>query len=496
MSLYIDETPIGATSLHQRGGSYALDILPYDVKRIEVLAGPQGTLYGANAFGGVVKLVLNEPSVVRTDIRAGVDGFHISDGSDAGGGVRAMITTPIVDDRLGVLFSYAKLDTPGFIDSASAGRKDQNEVRQQSARFSVLGRPTDDITVRLNAIYSDMKSDGRAIVALDNTDDPKPLSSGYRDNNFVPNIDEDHMNYYSLDLDWNLKWANLVLASSYTDDRALTVLDSTATYFGLADLVYNGVTTAIAGPPGQNLDPADTTVTFPLTLSNEKFTQELRLSSKIGSLDWMFGGYYDDEKGTNLQALPVKTRAGASVPFVDPLFNGSFPVTYKEYAAFGNVDYHFTDAFDVALGLRYAHNKQTFRNTITPVTFDIISPRDVLGDSSESVTTYNLSPRYQIDPNNMVYARVATGYQAGAPNIVVFGTAPNVDAARITTYEAGWKASFPVARAQLNIAVYDNEWKKIQVAATAAGGVGITLNAGNARSSGVTLDGAFARLKG
>jgi len=488
-SMYIDETPIGANAPDQRGGVYMLDILPYDVQRIEVLAGPQGTLYGANAFGGVVKYVLTKPNLDHADVRVGVDGFSISHAKDAGIGVHAMVNTPIIQDKLGVLFSYSKLDTPGFIDNANTGQKDQNTVKQQSARFSILGQPSDDLTIRLGILYSDIKADGNASIPLDNTDNPKPLYAGYTDNNFAPNIYDDRMYYYSLDLNWDLHWAKLVSATSYTNDHSVTDIDATQTYFGLADLIYNTVT-------GADLDPARTIVKFPLDITNKKFTQELRLNSNVGKLDWMLGGYYDDERGSNLQNLPVTTLDGAAVPIVDPLFDGSFPVTYREIAAFGNVDYHFTDRFDVALGLRYAHNRQTFRHTITPVTYNIIDPGDVLGRSSEGVTTYNFAPRYQVDPNNMVYARVATGYQAGGPNIAVFGAVPQIEASRITTYETGWKASFPAAHAELNLAIYDNEWSKIQVGATAPGGVGITLNAGKARSSGFTLDGNIRPLAG
>jgi len=488
-SMYIDETPIGATSPHQRGGTYMLDILPYDVERIEVLAGPQGTLYGANAFGGVVKFALTRPHLDRTEIRVGGDGFGISEAGQAGWGVRAMLNTPIIQDKLGFLVSYAKLDTPGYIDNVITGQKDQNKNNQQSARFSILGQPTEDLEIRASALYSDIKSDGRAFIALDNSNDPKPLFPGYTDNNFAPNIYTDRLNYYSLDLKWDMHWARLVSATSFTNERSRTDIDATATYFGLADFIYSAVT-------GANLDPTQTIVKFPLDITNKKFTQELRLSSTLGKLDWMVGAYYDDERGDNLQKLPVKTLAGDSIPVVDPLFNGSFPETYKEVAGFANVDYHFTEQFDVAVGLRYAHNKQSYRYTITPVTFDIIDPSDTLGHSQEGVTTYNFSPRYQIDPNNMVYARVATGYQAGGPNIAIFGAVPQIDASRITTYEAGWKASFPDAHAQLNVAVYDNEWSKIQVAATAPGGVGITLNAGKARSSGFTVDGSIRPLGG
>ncbi len=493
-STYIDETPIGATSPNQRSGTYALDILPYDVQSIEVLAGPQGTLYGANAFGGVVKYNLLSPSLRATDIRVGAETFAIAHSDSEGGAVRALVSTPIIAEKLGLLLSYSGVTTPGFIDNATTGQKDQNGVKQQAARISILYQPTDDLKIKFGALYSDIDSKGNATVALDNSSNPKPLYAGYTDNNAAPNIFKDRMFYYSLDVNWDLKWAKLVSATSLTKDNNLTEVDGTATYFGVADYLYNAIS-------GGALDPTQTVVRYPLAIGNQKFTQEFRLSSEVGNLEWMSGVYYDSEKGTNTQTLNVLTQSGAPVPIVDPLFDGSFPVTYTELAAFANFDYHFTSKLDLAVGLRYAYNRQSYAYDISPITLstygaDLIPPGSLLGHSQQAVPTYNISPRYQINSGNMVYLRLATGYQAGGPNIAIFGSVPQIQAARITTYEAGWKATFPSLNTQFNLAVYDNEWSKIQIAATAPGGVGIVLNGGNARSTGVTLDGTVRPFAG
>ena len=138
VATYIDDTPIGSSSFHDRGASYGLDLLPYDVQRIEVLEGPQGTLYGANALGGLIKYVLTQPSLTKTDIRFGGDVEGISGSDSAGGGARAMINTPLVEDKLGFLASYAFENTPGYIDNTQTGQKDQNGVVQESGRLALL----------------------------------------------------------------------------------------------------------------------------------------------------------------------------------------------------------------------------------------------------------------------------------------------------------------------------------------------------------------------
>ena len=479
-STYIDETPMGSTSPHQRQGGNMLDILPYDVQNIEVLAGPQGTLYGANAFGGVVKFDLIQPNLKYSEFRAGADTETIAGGKDLGNGVRAMINTPLINDKLGVIASYSRVSNPGYIDNAVTGQTDQNSSTQESGRFSLLFQPLDELKIRFNSLFSNIDANGNATIALDNSSDPHPLYSGYKDINVVPNIFQDRLSLFNLDVDWDLKFAKFVSATSYTHEKIVSNTDETGSLGSFVDYLYGG--------------PQNSHSTYELALHNKKFTQEFRLSSNPGgNLDWMAGLYYDNEKGTNTQNEPVKYPDGTSVSVVDPVYVGSFPVTYTEAAAFANVDYHFTDKFDLAAGIRYAYNRQSFFTTIIPapvlVLYDIVDlQQNVPGHSSEGVTTWNISPRYQINSDEMVYLRVATGYQAGGPNVPIFGAPASVSAARITTYETGLKSTFPSLRAQLNLAIYDNLWSKVQLTSL-YGSAFATVNGGTAESRGFTLDG-------
>src|SRR4051812_17847769 len=94
VATYIDDTPIGSSSAYGGGIAFALDLLPYDVQRLEVLRGPQGTLYGASSMGGLLKYVLTTPSLDQFEAEVGADLFGIADSSGVGGGARARISAP------------------------------------------------------------------------------------------------------------------------------------------------------------------------------------------------------------------------------------------------------------------------------------------------------------------------------------------------------------------------------------------------------------------
>src|SRR6186713_3296376 len=129
---YIDDTPLGATGFHNRGGNYALDLLPYDVRQIEVLSGPQGTLYGANALGGLIKYDLTIPSIDKTEFRVGGSFSDVASGTGTGSGYRGYINTPLITDKLGVIASVGQERTPGFINNSATSREGQNWSVQQS----------------------------------------------------------------------------------------------------------------------------------------------------------------------------------------------------------------------------------------------------------------------------------------------------------------------------------------------------------------------------
>src|SRR3546814_7723770 len=127
---------------------------------------------------------------------------------------------------------------------------------------------------------------------------------------------------------------------------------------------------------------------------------------------------------------------GTMTPPPNPLAAVQWPSTYEEYAGFGNATWRVTDRFWVTGGLRWAHNNQTCRQISAGA---IVPAANDPGESSESVWTYSISPQYHFTDDTMVYARVATGYRPGGPNVILPGLPPTFDPDTVTNYELGLK---------------------------------------------------------
>jgi iron complex outermembrane receptor protein len=471
---YIDDTPIGSTGFHNRGGSYALDLLPYDVKQIEVLSGPQGTLYGANALGGLIKYDLTTPNLNTSEYRVGGTLFGIDHSSGVGSGFRAYVNTPLITDKVGLIASFGQERTPGFIDNSATHQTDQNSDLQRSARLGLLWQISDAASLHLNGLYAKTETDGVATVALDPVT-MRPLAGDLTDNNLRPNTYDNSLYYVSATFNWKLPFADFVSATSWSKKTDRAVQDATYTYQSLLPLLGG---------------PANGIVDFPLDLSSKRFSQEFRLSSASSqTVEWIAGLYYDYEKGTNTQFLRTYQADGTSLANLglDPLFAAGLPTIYREYAAFANATWHATNRLDFGGGVRYARNVQGFSQIIEPGS-PILPESNVPGKSAEGVTTWIGRTNFKFTDDIMGYGLVSTGYQAGGPNTSLPGVPSSVSSSTLTNYEVGLKNSLLDGRAIVNIAVFDLQWKKIQVPGSLPSGISYIANGGTARSRGVQFD--------
>jgi len=471
---YIDDTPIGSTGFHNRGGSYALDLLPYDVRQIEVLSGPQGTLYGANALGGLIKYDLTTPDLDTSEYRVGGTLFGIDHSSGVGSGFRGYVNTPLVTDKVGLIASIGQERTPGFIDNSATHRSDQNSDLQRSARLGLLWKISDTATLHLNGLYAKTETDGVATVALDPVT-MKPLAGDLTDNNLRANTYDNSLYYVAATLNWKLPWADFVSATSWSKKSDRIVQDATSTYQTLLPL--------LGGPDNGIVD-------FPLYVSAKRFSQEFRLSSASAqTVEWLAGLYYDYEKGTNTQFLRTYQADGTSLASLglDPLFEAGLPTIYREYAAFANATLHATNRLEFGAGVRYARNVQGFAQIIEPGS-PILPPSNVPGKSAEGVTTWIARSNYKFTDDIMGYGLVSTGYQAGGPNTTLPGVPPSVSSSTLTNYEVGLKNSLLDGRAIVNIAAFELRWNKIQVPGSLPSGISYIANGGTARSRGLQLD--------
>ena len=468
VGIYLDDAPVGSSAIYNRAGAFTIDLMPYDLQRIEVLKGPQGTLYGASSIGGLVKYVTVQPDTNRFSVKAGVEGFAIKGGDGLGWGAQAMVNVPIVQDKLAVSGSFAWRSTPGWVDSVNnAGLKDQNDYEQRGGRVALLWTPTPDLSVKLAGIWQSLDSEGNGLYAADLNG--VRLGDGRSFNNYVPESFDVDLDYYSATIDYDFGAATLTSATTYSKTQSAQVQDASYAFGVLFPLLTGG-----AIPPG--ITP------FSLDLGLKKWTQEVRLASPSGGrFEWLIGGFFTDEKTSNAQLVRSFDMAGNPIAPLDPLATVGLPATYKEYAVFGNATFKLSEQFEITGGLRWARNEQTFRQISSGA---IVPQADDPGKSSEDVFTYSISPQFHITEDAMLYARLATGYRPGGPNVIVPNVPPTVDADRMKNYEVGLKADFADRMVSVDVALFWMDWTDIQVV-RAFGGVSGGANGGKATSKGV-----------
>ena len=474
---YIDETPVGSSGLYQRATQLALDLLPYDIDRVEVLRGPQGTLYGAGSMGGLLKYVMREPDLTETEFRVGGGLSKVQDG-EVGNTVRFGANLPISRDRLGLRLSYTRNEIPGYIDNSVNGEQDIDDGTQTSARAALLWQG-DAFRLKLSAMRQTADTDNNANVALDPVSN-EPLDGDltnriWFDERFSRDID-----FYSATLDWDLGWADFTSATGYSDTTAFVRQDTT--------IEYGQFTNLGLGLP----DPGSSF--FDNALALKKLTQEFRLTSKSGgAFEWLLGAFYTKEKGDNSQFIALRQLDGSTLPAPYDAIAGTLaylelPTDYKEAAVFANASYRFTDRFKFGAGVRYAQNDQNFSQNVTE---GLLLPLETTSNSSsENVLTWSLSPQFQLTEDTLLYGKVATGYQPGGPNVVLPGIPPSVDSSTLTSYELGMKGLFADNRLQLDLAAYRIDWEDIQIITFFNGNSGLA-NGGKARSQGFELSAMF-----
>ena len=468
VGVYVDESPFGSSTALLNGGTNTGDLDTWDMQRIEVLRGPQGTLYGASTEGGLLKFVTNAPVLGSFSGAAEITGESVDHGGN-GGAVHATLNLPL-GDKFAFRISGFDQDVPGYIDDPSRKVSDLNDGHKSGGRASLSVIPTESLSIRLTASSEQSKYNGANVVDVDPVT-LHPLHGDLTQERLFPEPSNFKYANYNATIDWNAGPVRLVSSTSYGILNTDTDNDLTPLFGGFAAALFGGT-------PGALLDD---------NVSLKKFTQEIRLTSAASDLlEWQVGGYYTRETGElNEHLNAVALPGGALLGLVEqPLIDS----TYKESAGFGDLTFHFNPQFDVQVGGRYSHNQQTesqittFNSLISP------TPQVAAANSSGNVFTYSAAPRWHVDANTMVYARVASGYRPGGPNVVPPGAPPGVEreyrADKTTSVELGVRSTLLDGFLSLDLAAFHVDWKDIQLFET-VNGFGINGNGGTARSQGL-----------
>jgi outer membrane receptor protein involved in Fe transport len=497
----IDDMPLSFSGSDSNAAFTSTNPDTYDLQRVEVLKGPQGTLYGAAAEGGVVKFVTNPPDLTAFHAGAEVGADEVAHGGDGGSG-KGYLNIPFWDGKAALRLTGFYEDIPGYVSNPNLGEHDANRVDRSGGRASLLLEPTSDLTVRLTASHQETRAAAFGDEEVEGTPvGPSTSSSrfdlvkGYTFNTVLPQNEKGQVSYYLGDVEYNLHWAKFSSLTSYgkvenTFNRDFSILGvgyglDYGTYFG--DVLF-GHPVGLGVRQLENLN---------------KFNQEFRLASEPDStvfglkIDWV-GGLYLTRENTDFNQFAdfyalTPADTGASVITSLPGGGAHFPSSFDEAAAFGQIDYHLTPRIDVAVGGRVGYDVEELQTTTFCCVIDGSGGLQPKYTHYEQPDTWSVSPRWQVTDDTLLYLRFATGYRPGGPNLVPPGAPPGYNyyyqSDSTMNYEAGVRSEFFHHLLSVDLAAFYIDWSNIQILSefTAANGAsyGATGNAGSASSTGL-----------
>jgi iron complex outermembrane receptor protein len=509
VGFYLDDIPLAGPASAQNG-HVVIDPDLYDLNRIEILRGPQGTLFGSGSMGGTVRLITNQPNLTQFESTA----QSVLSGTDGGGfnhKDNLMVNLPLIDDTLALRVVGSEDHTSGWIDRIVANpfpvvggtpagtvRGDvqdapiekqypgSNAYQTYSTRATLLWKPTENLSVTPSYFHTTSTQNG--ISAFDS--DPG-TETHYQPFDIAEPL-TDSLTAYSLNVVYSFplfdlssstaRWtrnSTQVEEASEAFNNPLEELDYNSN-FGLPNPGYYGASGT--GPEsGMEVDPS------------HQLSEELRLTSTgNGRASWVAGLYYSDFyslwqfNGTTpnyASFMDLGTGAPATTP---NWFDAYSPTTLKQYAGFGDVTFAFTDAFKGDLGARVNHYDYRFSSCIsgwgsangaaTPSCSGLIQLSSTSFDPKLNLT-------YTFSPDLMTYGTVSTGFRPGGGNAAypttgaawggafagqnyTSGKWPSTyEPDRVVSYELGEKSRMLDRRLTINASVYYEDWRNIQLEA-------------------------------
>lgn len=510
VATYLGEMPFNA------------DLRLTDIERVEVLIGPQGTLYGAGTLGGAIRYMLKQPDLEITEGEITGDIFSLSESDDMGSEAGFIFNAPIIEDKLAVRFNVNYYNAPGYVDYAYTLKEpgvslpdidwsdssaintntnrveDVNDEQITTARVSLRWQPNDWFDGTLNYFYQKQENGGNSIVHYKSLSEENSMRNllGEYDSAYrvvEPNEKEDDL--LSLELKADLGFAELVSASGWSSYEQIGQRDQT-------DLLYN-IWSGYADFPAFAAFTRDTSVV-------DNFTQEVRLVSQSeSSIQWIAGFYYSHTESINddREYTPGLTDAWYGGVYdnieTDLEYINLGRSDDKESAVFGEVSWAATDALNFTVGARfYEYDLWATSDNHAPFYDGEISSVNELEykdtSAKDNGNLFKFNTNYQFSADVMAYFTVSEGYRLGGSNGLVpcdgstqVCALPNEIAYvpdTTTNYELGFKSTWLSNRLHFNAALFNVDWDKAQIAAvTVNGAENITSNAGAANSKGIEL---------
>jgi iron complex outermembrane receptor protein len=498
--IYVDDTPIQGrlNSLSFFGNPYPVN---FDVARVEVDRGPQGTLFGAGAEGGALRYINTEPSLTETEGFAHSEVAFTQHGApsyEAGVAVGA----PIIINELGYRASVWYREDGGYVDridpfTGDVVQSNANSTQSYALKGAITYVPFDGLKITPSVDAQQIHNDDAQAYyeALSN-----PASERFVSARLLAQPNTDRFYIPSVKLEAQLGGSTLTSITSYFDRKGTLIDDLTS---------YNGV--LFGGPAGYGnpLGPeyptsySDAGPAY-LSISQRQISQELRLASNdtAAQLRWTVGVFYSHETQVDMQNVlsPFLAVNVFDIPAEGSIFDSTLESIDSQIAAFGQVDYRLTQALTVTVGARVGHTTSKYTQSQTGPLAAVQFPL-AGGEQSENPVTPKIVLTYQLADNHMVYVSAAKGFRDGGANPPIplqsaadpAGCPLNKEPApygsdSLWSYELGAKDAFFNGRLRINTSVFDVEWKKIQQDIYLADcGFGYVANTGSATSRGFDL---------
>jgi iron complex outermembrane receptor protein len=454
-----------------------------DLQQVEVLRGPQGTLYGNSSIGGLIRYVTAKPDLSKSSVRVGAEISQTDHSGDLNYDTDLVVNTPLLDNTLGLRVMLGKTENAGFIDNPyllGGAQDDINDDRARQVRLSLLWQATDNFSLNGSYHYQKINVGDRQAANESFTGDEYTAASQY----LQPMQGE--LQLASIDATYEMAWATLTASVNRYDYQHKERADQTdflATLYGPYYTDYDDFS-------------AYTTTGFSVV----KDSLEVRLaSSEEQRLRWLIGGFYsrDDLDLYNADYVPGFAAFSEEADRPNDLdYSSSQTEILDEYAAYAEIEYDLTEKWEASLGARYFRYDDDLDVCLT-VYGDTRYDYCELGDDVSSDTLGSFKTRYKFSAQHTLYFVLAEGYRRGGANLapmqIADGQFYRSDSA--VSAELGLRSNWFAEKLQLNAALFNVDWDNLQIKATSDSGFPVFVNAGEARSQGVELD-LSAQLNG
>ncbi len=531
VAVYLDDISLSTRNLYTEG---AAEPRIFDLQRVEVLRGPQGTLYGASSLGGTIRFLTNQPSLTGFQAEAFTEGANIKGGYNWT--ARGVVNVPLVTDAVALRLGVETGTNAGYITVLPLDPGDPTTPRTNRSDWlvgkpSLLWRVNDALSVRLSMFYQRYRSSDTDLVNL--------AASNYVVTKGLREPSTDTLSIPSLTVNWDAGIGDLTAVTGFYHrafERTNDVSAANAQGLALASISDPNVAAAVFGLKSANY----------LDTSVNQISEEIRLASKAYQpgqfpLTWLVGTYYSNERTHLHDTQPIFGINAAFARFGDDpqdptVLSGAFPGdfsndlsydaerTYRtqQYSAFGEATYHPRENIRLTAGLRYLVSHETFNSSALyyysacdpsvngpgcPITADI------------SAKAHAVTPKFafgwDITPTQTLYANITKGFRLGSENrpVPLYGdpnqdpNAPGANSSRadlkrlgltsapstyepdsLWNFEIGEKSLFFDRRLALDLSLFYIRWNSIQqTISLTSSGYDFEANAGNAKSYGLEV---------